>query len=93
MRLEEAIERRSALACSSKNVARDIEKSLANFTAFSFGEKKRFLGEVIHKIKVDSKDEVHLFLKPPQGLALGTQSGRRSNFEEDRFCDKLLAWR
>jgi hypothetical protein len=78
MRLEEAIERRSALACSSKNVARDIEKSLANFTAFSFGEKKRFLGEVIHKIKVDSKDEVHLFLKPPQrvnSLGLTVPSG------------------
>jgi site-specific DNA recombinase len=79
MRLEEALERRSALACSSKNVARDVEKSLANFTDFSFGEKKRFLCEVIHKIKVDSKDEVHLFLKPPQrlkSLGLTVPSGR-----------------
>jgi hypothetical protein len=35
---------------------------------FSFGEKKRLLCEVIHKIKVDSKNEVHLFLKAPQKL-------------------------
>ena len=40
MRIEEALERRSALACSSKNVARDVEKSLANFSAFSNGLEK-----------------------------------------------------
>jgi len=68
MRLEEMLGRRAVLTCSAKNAARDIEKFLANFSDFSFGEKKRFLGEVIHKIKVDSKNEVYLFLKPPQRL-------------------------
>ena len=71
MRLEELFNRRSALACSSKNAARDISKSLANFSDFSFGEKKRFLCEVIQKIKVDSKNEVHLFLKQPSQISLG----------------------
>ena len=71
MRLEELFERRSRLACSSKNVARDISRSLANFSDFSFGEKKRFLCEVIQKIKVDSKNEVHLFLKQPPQISLG----------------------
>ena len=68
MRLEEMLGRRAVLTCSAKNAARDIEKFLANFSDFSFGEKKRFLGEVIHNIKVDSKNEVYLFLKPPQRL-------------------------
>jgi len=38
---------------------------------FSFGEKKRLLGEIIHKIKVDSKNEVHLFMKRPVQISLG----------------------
>jgi site-specific DNA recombinase len=72
MRIDEACEKIPALACSSKNVARDILRSLANFTDFSFGEKKRLLCEVIHKIKVDSKEEVHLFLKAPErGTSFG----------------------
>jgi len=33
---------------------------------FSFGEQKRLLGEVVHKIKVDSKARVHLFLRSPE---------------------------
>ena len=66
MRLDEACEKIPALACSSKNIARDILKSLADFYRFSFAERKRFLCEVIHKIKVDSKNEVHLFLRTPQ---------------------------
>ena len=49
-------------------MARDVSKSLANFTDFSFGEKKRFLSEVIQKIKVDSKNEVHLIMRTPQTL-------------------------
>ena len=44
---------------------------LANFTDFSFGEKKRLLCEVIHKIKVDSKNEVHLLLKQPPRISFG----------------------
>jgi len=68
MRIDEACEKVPALACSSKNAARDILKSLANFTTLSFGEKKRLLGEVIHKIKVDSKNEVHLYFRLPQQL-------------------------
>ncbi|MFH1782149.1 MAG: recombinase family protein [Candidatus Omnitrophota bacterium] len=71
MRLEELFEKRSRLACSSQNVARDILRSLANFTDFSFGEKKSFLSEVIQKIKVDSKNEAHLFLKQPPKITLG----------------------
>ena len=72
MRLDEACEKIPALACSSKNVARDVSRSLANFSDFSFGEKKRLLGEVIHKIKVGSKNEVHLFLKRPAQISLGS---------------------
>jgi hypothetical protein len=68
MRVDEACEKIPDLACSSKNVARDILRSLASFTDFSAGVKKRLLCEVIHKIKVDSKNEVHLFLRPPQRL-------------------------
>jgi hypothetical protein len=53
-------------------------------------EKKRFLGEVIHKIKVDSKDEVHLFLKPPQRVnSLGLTVPSGSPFVENiqkAFC-------
>jgi site-specific DNA recombinase len=71
MKLDEACEKIPALACSSKNIARDVLKSLANFTDFSFGERKRLLSEVIHKIKVDSKEEVHLFLKRPAQISLG----------------------
>ena len=72
MRLEELFEKRSRLACSSQNTARDILRSLANFTDFSFGEKKNFLSEVIQKIKVDSKNGVHLFLKQLPQIALGS---------------------
>ena len=43
MRVDEACEKIPALACSSKNIARDVSKSLANFSDFSFGEKKRLL--------------------------------------------------
>ena len=66
MRLDEACEKIPALVCSSKNIARDILKSLADFYRFSFAERKRFLCEVIHKIKVDSKNEVHLFFRTPK---------------------------
>jgi hypothetical protein len=77
MKIDEACEKIPALACSSKNVARDILKSLGNFSDFSTGEKKRLLGEVIHKIKVDSKNEVHLFFRTPPQFSLGltVQSG------------------
>src|SRR3990167_7235477 len=68
MRVDEACEKIPALACSSKNAARDVLRSLASFTDFSFGEKKRLLCEVIHKIKVDSKKEVHLFLRAPERI-------------------------
>ena len=71
MRIDEACEKIPALACSSKNIARDVSKSLANFTDFSFGEKKRLLSEVIQKIKVDSKNEVYLFLKQPPQISFG----------------------
>ena len=38
---------------------------------FSFGEKKRLLSEVVQKIKVNSKYEVHLFLKQPPQISFG----------------------
>ena len=41
---------------------------------FLMSEKKRFLGEVVHKIKVDSKSEVHLLLKPPPLLRFASQT-------------------
>jgi len=85
IRIDEACEKIPALACSSKNVAGDILKSLANFSDFSFGEKKHLLGEVIHKIKVDSKNEVHLFLRPPQRFNFLGSTSQHGSLTRTRF--------
>ncbi|MBM3255144.1 MAG: recombinase family protein [Candidatus Omnitrophica bacterium] len=63
--IEEELKKRLHFGLSSEKVSQYLKQVVETFTRLDRQEKKRALLEVIQKIKVNSKDEVHLFLGLP----------------------------
>jgi len=68
--IEEELRKRLHFGLSSEKVSLYLKKFVETFADFDRQEKKRILLEVIQKIKVNSLDEVHLFLSLPRKISL-----------------------
>lgn len=55
---------------SSEKVSLYLKNVVEIFADFDRQEKKRILSCIIQRIKVNSKDEVHLFLNLPRKISL-----------------------
>ena len=70
--VEEELRKRLHFGLSSEKVSLYLKNVVETFVDFEEAEKKRILTEAIQKIKVNSKNEVHLFLNLPQRISLGS---------------------
>ncbi|MBU1998959.1 MAG: recombinase family protein, partial [Candidatus Omnitrophica bacterium] len=78
--VEEELKKRLHFGLSSEKVSLYLKNFVETFADFDRQEKKRLLSEVVQKIKVNSLDEVHLFLALPQrvnSLGLTVRHGAR----------------
>jgi len=64
--VEEELRKRLHFGLSSEKVSLYLKNFVETFADFDRQEKKRLLSEVVQKIKVNSLEEVHLFLALPQ---------------------------
>jgi hypothetical protein len=67
--VEEELKKRLHFGLSSEKVSQYLKQVVETFADFDRQEKKRLLMEVIQKIKVNSRDEVHLFLSLPRRIS------------------------
>jgi len=67
--VEEELKKRLHFGLSSEKVSQHLRQVVETFADFDRQEKKRLLMEVIQKIKVNSRDEVHLFLSLPRRIS------------------------
>jgi hypothetical protein len=67
--VEEELKKRLHFGLSSEKVSQYLKNLIETFADFDRQEKKKILMEVIHKIKVDSSKEVHLFLSLPRKIS------------------------
>ena len=67
--VEEELKKRLHFGLSSEKVSLYLKNIVESFADFDKQEKKRLLMEVIQKIKVNSRDEVHLFLGLPRRIS------------------------
>jgi site-specific DNA recombinase len=67
--VEEELKKRLHFGLSSEKVSLYLKNIVETFADFNRQEKKKILMEVIHKIKVDSSKEVHLFLSLPRKIS------------------------
>ena len=63
-------ERVTFFGLSSEKVSQYLKNVIETFARLDRQEKKKILMEVIHKIKVDSSKEVHLFLSLPRRISV-----------------------
>ena len=68
--VEEELRKRLHFGLSSEKVSLYLKNIVKTFADFDRQEKKRILLEVIQKIKVNSLDEVHLFLSLPRKISV-----------------------
>jgi hypothetical protein len=68
--VEEDLKKRLHFGLSSEKVSLYLKNIVETFADFDRQEKKRILLEVLQKIKVNSLDEVHLFLSLPRKIFL-----------------------
>jgi hypothetical protein len=67
--VEEELKKRLHFGLSSEKVSQYLKNVIETFVRLDRQEKKKILMEVIHKIKVDSSKEVHLFLSLPRRIS------------------------
>jgi hypothetical protein len=67
--VEEELKKRLHFGLSSEKVSLYLKNFVETFARLDRQEKKKILMEVIHKIKVDSSKEVHLFLSLPRKIS------------------------
>jgi site-specific DNA recombinase len=67
--VEEELRKRLHFGLSPEKVSLYLKNIVETFADFDRQEKKKILMEVIHKIKVDSSKEVHLFLSLPRKIS------------------------
>jgi hypothetical protein len=67
--VEEELKKRLHFGLSSEKASRYLKEVVETFARLDRQEKKRALLEVIQKIKVNSKDEVHLYLGLPRRIS------------------------
>ncbi|MBM3244339.1 MAG: recombinase family protein [Candidatus Omnitrophica bacterium] len=67
--IEEELKKRLHFGLSSEKVSQYLKQVVETFARLDRQEKKRALLEVIQKIKVNSRDEVHLYLSLPHRIS------------------------
>ena len=67
--IEEELKKRLHFGLSSEKVSHYLKNVVETFARLDRQEKKRALLEVIQKIKVNSRDEVHLYLGLPRRIS------------------------
>ncbi|HOU36298.1 MAG TPA: recombinase family protein [Candidatus Omnitrophota bacterium] len=68
--VEEELKKRLHFGLSPEKVSLYLKKVVATFAELERQEQKRLLLEVIQKIKVNSLDEVHLYLSLPRKISI-----------------------